>query len=110
MRVLADENVVHEWLEALQTAGHDVRRVGSEGFLFPGAPDHRVLEVATATDRVLLTADRSDFADPPFEDHSGIIVITDRTASGGAVGRGLSRIEETLPQLDGTVLFLGDWL
>ena len=48
---------------------------------------------ATALNRVLLTADRSDFADPPRDDHAGIIIVASITRSGGEIRRGLHRLK-----------------
>jgi hypothetical protein len=36
------------------------------------APDSEVIAVATREDRVLLTGDRSDFADPPIDNHTSV--------------------------------------
>lgn len=78
--------------------------------LSAGAPDTAVLAAAADDDRVLLTADQSDFADPPFDDHAGIVIVTDGSRSGGEVRRAVRRIDGEYPALDGAVAYLGDWL
>lgn len=52
------------------TPGNWSRRAGSNGF-----------QAATGVDRILLTADQSDFADPTMDDHVGGIVVADVTRS-----------------------------
>jgi hypothetical protein len=110
MRLLADENTDTEWLRALSDDGHDVRRVVDADSLSPGAADPAVLAAAAEADRVLLTADRSDFPDPPRDDHAGIVIVADPSRSGGAVRRAVRRIERAYPELDGSVAYVGDWL
>jgi predicted nuclease of predicted toxin-antitoxin system len=73
MDLLADENVETEWVQALRDDGHDVSRVVNVEELGASATDQNVLAGATQRNRVLLTADQSDFSDPPTDDHPGII-------------------------------------
>ena len=110
MRLLADENIDAEWIRALTDDGHDIVRAVDAAPLEIGDPDPAVLEAATVLNRVLLTADRSDFADPPCDDHAGIIIVASVTRSGGEIRRGLRRLEDTSYDLAGTVTYLGDWL
>ena len=110
MDVLADENVTSEWVQALVDDGYDVLRVADLGELGAGAPDARVLTAATNRDRVLLTADQADFSDPPTDEHAGVLVVTDITRTGGEVWRAVGRIDETVPDLSGEVVYLSDWL
>lgn len=110
MRLLADENTDAEWLRALSDDGHDVVRVAEFDGLRVGAPDIDVLESAGSADRVVLTADQSDFADPPIDSHEGVVIIADVTRSGGEVRRGIRRIERSEYDLSGRVIFLSDWL
>jgi hypothetical protein len=83
MRLLADENIDAEWIRALADDGHDIVRAVDAAPLEIGDLDPAVLAAATALNRVLLTADRSDFADPPRDDHAGIIIVASITRSGG---------------------------
>lgn len=108
MELLADENVDTEWIQALHGDGHDVARVVDVDE--PGAADPTVLAVAIRSDRVLLTADQSDFGDPPRDDHSGIIIVADITRTGGHVRRAVRRIERSYPDLSGNVAYVSDWL
>ncbi|MFB6123976.1 MAG: DUF5615 family PIN-like protein [Haloferacaceae archaeon] len=85
MELLADENVESEWIQALRDDGHDVVRVVDVEDLGVSASDLGVLAVATRKDRVLLTADQSDFSNPPADEHPGIIIIADVTRTGGEV-------------------------
>jgi predicted nuclease of predicted toxin-antitoxin system len=102
--LLADENAGTEWVQALRGDGHDVARVVDRPDLGVGAPDPEVVAVATREDRVLLTSDRSDFAD-----HAGVIVVGS-ARSGGEVRRAVRRIEDVVPDLTSHVLFVSDWL
>lgn len=72
MDLLADENVETEWVQALRDDGHNVVRVVHIEELGVSATDSDVLRVAIQRNRVLLTADQSDFSDPPDNDHSGL--------------------------------------
>jgi len=110
MRILADENVDTAHVRALADSGHDVVRVVDEPNLGESALDSAVIAEATRQDRVLLTEDSSDFADPPAEGHAGIVLITDGTISGGRVRQGIGRIERHYPDLSGSVAHLCDWI
>ena len=59
MRFLANENFPRLAVEALREAGHDVQWVRLDA---PGATDERVLDLARAGGRVLLTFDK-DFGE-----------------------------------------------
>jgi hypothetical protein len=107
--LLADENADTEWVRALRDDGHDVARVVDLSELGVGSPDSEVIAVATRANRVLLTSDRSDFADPPISDHAGVIVVGS-TRSGGEVRRAVRRIEGAVPDLATHVLSVSDWL
>lgn len=110
MKLLADENVETEWIRALRDDGHDIVRVVDIDELGIGASDPDVLAVAAGLNRVLLTADQSDFSDPPTIDHEGIIIVTDVTRTGGEIRRAARRIERTCPDLSGNVAYVSDWL
>ncbi len=110
MDILADENIETEWVRALRDDGHDVTRVVDAESLGVSATDPTVIATATQQSRVLLTADQSDFSVPPTDDHSGIIIITDVTRSGGQVRRAVRRIDGSVPDLSGHIAYLSDWL
>lgn len=110
MELLADENVETEWVQALRGDGHDIVRVVDVDELGVSATDSDVLTVATQQDRVLLTADQSDFSNPPTDDHAGIIIIADVTRTGGEVRRAVRRIERSGSDLPGHVAYVSDWL
>lgn len=110
MEILADENVETEWIGALQDDGHDVVRVVDIESLGVSAPDTEVLDAAIDRDRILLTADQSDFSEPPTDDHPGIVIIADVTRTGGEVRRAVRRLDRTVPDLSGFVVYVNDWL
>jgi len=110
MELLADENIETEWIQALRDDGHDIVRVVDSDTLGVSATDPDVLANATRDGRVLLTADQSDFSDPPADDHPGILIIADVTRTGGEVRRAVRRIERSVPDLSGHVAYVSDWL
>jgi predicted nuclease of predicted toxin-antitoxin system len=83
MELLADENIETEWIQALRDDGHDIVRVVDIENLGVSATDPDVLAAAIREDRVLLTADQSDFSNPPADEHPGIIIIADVIRTGG---------------------------
>jgi predicted nuclease of predicted toxin-antitoxin system len=110
MELLADENIETEWIQALRDDGHDVVRVVDIDELGVSATDPDVLAVATREDRVLLTADQSDFSNPPADKHPGIIIVADVTRTGGEVRRAVRRIERSVPDTSDRVAYVSDWL
>lgn len=110
MQFLADENVETEWIQALRDDGHDVRRVVDVDDLGGSAADPAVLAVATEQDRVLLTADQTDFTDPPVDDHAGIVIVADVTRTGGEIRRAVRRLDGTVAELSGQVTYVSDWI
>lgn len=110
MDLLADENVETEWIQALRDDGHDVSRVVDIDALGVSATDPNVLAIATQQNRVLLTADQSDFSTPPTDEHPGIIIIADVTRTGGHIRRAIRRIERSVPDLSGHIAYVSDWL
>lgn len=110
MDLLTDENVETEWIQALRDDGHDVVRVVDIDELGPSATDPDVLAVTTQLNRVLLTADQSDFADPPIDGHAGVIIVANLTRTGGEVRRSIRRIENSVPDLSNQVAYVSDWL
>lgn len=104
-----DECVEPRWRSALSEAGYDVRRVKSVDELGEEATDEAVLSYAVTHDALLLTADRSDFTDPPRTDHSGIVVVSDRqNPSGADVVVAVERVREAYPA-GGFVAYVSDW-
>lgn len=69
-----------------------------------------MLAAAAATERVLLTADQSDFGDPPVDEHAGIVIVADVTRTGGEIQRAVARLERAYPDLTGSVAYCSDWL
>lgn len=110
MEILADENVETEWIRALRDDGHDVSRVVDVEELGESASDPAVLNVAVQQNRVLLTADQSDFSAPPRENHHGIIVLVDVTRTGGELRRAIRRVEQSYPDISNHVVYVSDWL
>ena len=104
MRILADENVRPAHVSALDSAGHDVKRVGD--VLEKGASDSEVIEAGRDLDRIIVTYDRKDFADAI--DHVGVF-IADETMAPREVRRTVERVERAYPSLENVVEFLADW-
>lgn len=95
MRFLADENFPGEAVTALRSAGHDILWVSETA---SGASDARVLEIAVAEARILLTFDK-DFGELAWrKGHSaccGIILFRLPTPPAQSIGAMLvARIEE----------------
>lgn len=75
MRILLDENLPADLVEALRSLGHDVESVYSRQF--SGRPDPDVRELAQSEDRLLITQDIR-FADVRMfrpGDHAGILLV-----------------------------------
>jgi predicted nuclease of predicted toxin-antitoxin system len=91
-----DENVPSDAAQLLAVAGHDVETVLSENL--GGEPDRKVIDIARAEDRILVTLDL-DFADtreyPPNE-YPGIWVLRSQSQA----------IESTLSLLRGALAIL----
>ena len=80
MRVLADENIDPDLVGWLRDQGHDVLSIREAA---RGAPDTRVLALAAAESRVLLTADK-DFGELVFRQGLralGIVLLRFHTRS-----------------------------
>lgn len=75
MDLLADENIQTEWIQALRDDGHDIIRVVDSEELGVSATDPDVLAVATQQNRILLTADQSDFGNPPSTNTPGLSLL-----------------------------------
>jgi predicted nuclease of predicted toxin-antitoxin system len=79
MRFLADENVSALVIKRLRDDGHDIESIRQ---LHPGVPDERVLDIANAGNRILLTEDH-DF---------GELIVRQRLAVRGLVLLELDRL------------------
>lgn len=93
-RLLADENVPLQVVEALRSHGHDVVALVASS-LGSGASDGAIVAMARVEQRAVVTLDRRDFFRLHREqpDHQGIIACTfDPDFAGHAV-----RIHEALP-------------
>jgi predicted nuclease of predicted toxin-antitoxin system len=100
LRFLADENFPHAAVVAVRGRGHDVSEVAQSA---PGTADTRVLSLAAAQGRILLTFDK-DFGE-----------LTHRRASSGLGGIILFRIPLPAPDQVGARLASlidarADWL
>ena len=104
MRLLADENCRPAHVSALDSAGHDVKRVGD--LLQKGASDGAVLAAGRDTGRIVVTYDRKDFAG--VTDHVGVF-IADEGMAPRDVRRAVERVDRAYPSLDNVVEFLADW-
>lgn len=75
MRILANENVADEIVNALRVQGHDVAWIAMDA---PGASDREVLQRAAAEDRIVLTFDK-DFGELAFRERlpvsTGVILL-----------------------------------
>ena len=80
-RMLADENVPGDVVTAMRVDGHDVTWMRDVG---PGSPDHRVLALAFAEGRIVLTFDK-DFGELAFrlgqQATPGVILLRPRLRS-----------------------------
>lgn len=83
MRLLADENVRGDVVEALRTAGYDIAWVLED---HPGAGDAEVLARSADDDRLLLTFDKGDF---------GMLVFAQGRPVGGVI---LFRVSAPSPE------------
>ncbi|MDO8428782.1 MAG: DUF5615 family PIN-like protein [Candidatus Diapherotrites archaeon] len=75
MLFLADENVSMRLVKALRTAGHTVKDIKEEKLF--GISDLRILELAVAEKRIILTHDKDflNLSRQKLVKHSGIIVL-----------------------------------
>jgi hypothetical protein len=96
MELLADETVDAAWILAVRDDGHEVLRVGAVDEPPPSAIDPAVVAVAARLDRVLPTAESSDFTDPPIDDHAGVLIVVDGTRTGGGLRCARRPIEEAV--------------
>jgi hypothetical protein len=99
-----------QWVQAPRADGHEVLRVVDIEELGVSATDPNVLMAAALRARLVLTADQSDFSDPPTDAHPGIIIFAFVTRTGGQVRRAVRRIERSVSSLSGHVAYVSDWL
>jgi predicted nuclease of predicted toxin-antitoxin system len=87
MRLLANENIPAEAVDALRSRGHDVAWVRTDA---PGSSDRQVLDRAAADGRLLITFDK-DFGELAFQAglpaSSGVVLFRIRLASPGQVAQ-----------------------
>lgn len=87
MKILANENMPGDVVDALRNVGHDVLWVRSD---FPGAGDDEVLARASAEQRILITFDK-DFGELVFARGSrasqGVILFRIATPSASVAAR-----------------------
>ncbi|MBI5488397.1 MAG: DUF5615 family PIN-like protein [Deltaproteobacteria bacterium] len=87
MRLLADENVPGDAVEALRGDGHDVLCMRAEA---PGTPDREVLARAVADARIVLNFDK-DFGDLAFRARlpasAGVILVRLREPTSAELAR-----------------------
>jgi predicted nuclease of predicted toxin-antitoxin system len=72
VRILADENVPLQTVQALRELGHDVRDV--RGTPDEGISDDRLWQIAMREGRLLISTDRG-FAERRGENHYGILLV-----------------------------------
>lgn len=104
MRILADENIVPAHVSALDSAGHDVRRV--DKILEKGVSDDAVLEAARQEQRVVLTYDKKDFSE--VKNHVGVL-LADETTQPREIRAAIDRIASAYSDFDVVVEYLSDW-
>lgn len=87
MRILADENVPRETIEALRSGNHDVVWALTDA---PGSSDENVLARASAEQRLLITLDK-DFGELAFRARqaaaNGIVLLRIRAPDATALTR-----------------------
>ena|SRR3989344_3792272 len=99
MKFLADENIYRETVDFLREKGFMVNTVGEVGL--SGAEDGEVVRYSTSNKLILLTLDRRlpDIRFLPKE-HSGIIVLRVRPASGEVINKTLLEFIQSNKSLD----------
>jgi predicted nuclease of predicted toxin-antitoxin system len=77
LQFYSNENFPIVMVNLLRAAGHDVLTSYEAGQANQRIPDDRVLQYATATNRVLITENRQDFIDlhRSTPNHTGIIIF-----------------------------------
>jgi predicted nuclease of predicted toxin-antitoxin system len=107
VKFLADECCPRQISDALRNQGHDVRCVGDTD---RRAPDQQVAEMASAENRIILTADY-DFGEMAVRDRiplPGVIIIAPgREAIAERVARVLDVTSEPGAQFDGRLTIIG---
>lgn len=100
MKFKIDENRPIELAEVIRGLGHEAETVFSESLA--GAPDDRVLAIATAEDRVLLTMDKgiADVRQYPPASFAGIVLLRPKRAGRAETIKFAERHLPTLGTLD----------
>jgi predicted nuclease of predicted toxin-antitoxin system len=77
LQFYSNENFPIVMVKLLRTAGHDVLTSYEAGQANQRIPDDRVLQYATATNRIFITENRQDFIDlhRSTPNHAGIIIF-----------------------------------
>lgn len=111
---LTDEHVPSVFVTTLSSAGYDVVPVRS--VLDAGTDDGEVLQYAARNDLVLVTNDRSDFAETVSSErpHAGIVIYTDPTVLNETPEAAVQTIERVLShyppsELENEVVWLEHW-
>lgn len=95
MRILANENLPAEAVEALRSAGHDVVWVRTEA---PGSKDISILERGESEKRLILTFDK-DFGELAYRlrmpASGGIILFRISTSSSTSVAQKIKAVPES---------------
>lgn len=110
---LTDEHVPSVFITCLSSRGYEV--VTARSALAAGADDQSLLEYAAERDLVLITHDRSDFAElAANESHAGIVIYTDRTAIANEPEATVRVLERALrfyspAELRGEEIWLNEW-
>lgn len=116
LRLLLDEDSqARRLVELLRARGHDVLTVGESGQA--GAADSAVLNIATDTDRVLLTRNCADYLalHEQGATHGGILCVYQDSNPAKAmcyedIACALMNLERSEVRLNGVFLALNAWL
>ena len=104
-RLYSNENFPLPVVEKLRALGHDVLTIQEAGKADQALPDDKVLEVATADNRTVLTLNRRHFVRLHRErpQHAGIIVCTVDPDFAGQAER-INKSISTLSPLSGQLI------
>ncbi len=105
-RFLADENVSRFVVAGLQSAGFDVKSIGSTS---PGVSDNDVLSIARNESRILITEDR-DFGELVVRQRLGVdgvmLLELDRLSNMAEADLVLATVSKHAEKLSGNLLVL----
>lgn len=111
-RLLLDENVEHELLDRLATAGHDIEHVEFVSKLGKSANDAAIAAYSVETDRLILTYD-DDFVKRVDETaYRGVLYVPDTSLRTDDIRAIVEEISRYYPQreIDGFVYAGSEWL